>query len=93
MTKSFTPTNKLHRQWGRRRAKRHARPGLESLEARTVLSGLNPYLQTNLVSDVPGFAQINDLSLVNPWGVSFGCDRAGAKDYPAFLGFFFLEPS
>ena len=22
-----------------------------------------------------------------------GCDRAGAKDYAAFLGFFFLEPS
>jgi hypothetical protein len=22
-----------------------------------------------------------------------GCDRAGAKDYAAFLGFFSLEPS
>ena len=22
-----------------------------------------------------------------------GCDRAGARDYAAFLGFFFLEPS
>jgi len=67
MTKSFTPTNKLHRQRGTRRAKRHARPGLESLEARGVLSDLNPYLQTNLVSDVPGLAQITDLSafLVN----------------------------
>ncbi len=21
-----------------------------------------------------------------------GCDRAGARDYAAFLGFFFLEP-
>jgi hypothetical protein len=28
------------------------------------------------------------------WGdVPNGCDRAGAKDYAAFLGFFFLEPS
>ena len=71
MTKSFAPTNKLRRQRGTRRAKRHARPGLESLEARTVLSGLNPYLQTNLVSDVAGLAQITDSSLVNPWGVSF----------------------
>ena len=24
---------------------------------------------------------------------SKGCDRAGARDYAAFLGFFFLEPS
>jgi hypothetical protein len=24
---------------------------------------------------------------------SGGCDRAGARDYAAFLGFFFLEPS
>ena len=24
---------------------------------------------------------------------SVGCDRAGARDYAAFLGFFFLEPS
>ena len=24
---------------------------------------------------------------------TIGCDRAGARDYAAFLGFFFLEPS
>ena len=30
-----------------------------------------PYLQTNLVSDLPGQAQIPDSNLVNPWGVSF----------------------
>ena len=28
------------------------------------------YVQTNLVSDIPGFASITDLSLKNPWGVS-----------------------
>ena len=28
-----------------------------------------------------------------PWVGSNGCDRAGARDYAAFLGFFFLEPS
>ncbi|MBV8557901.1 MAG: PQQ-binding-like beta-propeller repeat protein, partial [Planctomycetaceae bacterium] len=28
-----------------------------------------PYLQTNLVSDLPGQAQIPDSNLVNPWGV------------------------
>jgi uncharacterized protein (TIGR03118 family) len=30
-----------------------------------------PYLQTNLVSDVQGLAQVTDSSLVNAWGVSF----------------------
>ena len=29
------------------------------------------YQQTNLVSDVPGLAQVTDPNLVNPWGVSF----------------------
>ena len=28
-------------------------------------------MQTNLVSDIQGLAQIQDSSLVNPWGVSF----------------------
>lgn len=29
------------------------------------------YVQTNLVSDVPGAAAVTDPNLVNPWGVSF----------------------
>jgi uncharacterized protein (TIGR03118 family) len=29
-----------------------------------------PFVQTNLVSDIPGLATITDSSLVNPWGVS-----------------------
>ena len=29
------------------------------------------YVQTDLVSDIPGLAAITDPSLVNPWGVSF----------------------
>jgi uncharacterized protein (TIGR03118 family) len=55
-------------------AARRARPQLEALEARIVLSnsGTTPYLQTNLVSNIPGLAQITDSNLVNPWGVSFG---------------------
>jgi uncharacterized protein (TIGR03118 family) len=28
------------------------------------------YLQTDLVSDIPGFAQTTDPNLINPWGVS-----------------------
>src|SRR6266480_3989302 len=30
----------------------------------------NNYKVTNLVSDLPGFAQIQDKLLVNPWGVT-----------------------
>src|SRR5262245_18356597 len=30
----------------------------------------NAYLQSNLVSDLPGMAQIPDPNLVNPWGIS-----------------------
>ena len=33
------------------------------------------YVQTNLVSDIPGLAEATDPHLVNPWGVSF---RAGS---------------
>src|ERR1700758_3302200 len=29
------------------------------------------FVQTNLVSDIPGLAAITDSALVNPWGVSF----------------------
>src|SRR5579862_4180116 len=29
------------------------------------------YVQTNLVSDIPGLAQTTDPNLKNPWGVSF----------------------
>jgi uncharacterized protein (TIGR03118 family) len=29
------------------------------------------YVQTNLVSDIPGLATLSDPNLVNPWGVSF----------------------
>src|SRR5690242_16332169 len=28
------------------------------------------YLQTNLVSDIPGMALVTDSKLVNPWGIS-----------------------
>jgi hypothetical protein len=31
-----------------------------------------PFIQTNLVSDIPGLAAVTDANLVNPWGVSFG---------------------
>jgi uncharacterized protein (TIGR03118 family) len=41
---------------------------VELLENRRLLSGT--VLQTNLVSDLPGVAQLQDPNLVNPWGIS-----------------------
>jgi uncharacterized protein (TIGR03118 family) len=41
---------------------------LEALEDRSLLSG--NVLETNLVSDLPGVAQVQDPNLVNPWGIS-----------------------
>jgi uncharacterized protein (TIGR03118 family) len=46
-----------------------ARLSVELLENRCVMSG-NTVLQTNLVSDLPGVAQLQDPHLVNPWGIS-----------------------
>jgi uncharacterized protein (TIGR03118 family) len=41
------------------------------LSAATAYAGaIAPYLQTNLVSDIPGLAPITDPNLQNPWGVS-----------------------
>jgi uncharacterized protein (TIGR03118 family) len=45
-----------------------ARPRLEALEDRCLLSG--NVLQTNIVSDLPGVAQLQDPHLVNPWGIA-----------------------
>jgi uncharacterized protein (TIGR03118 family) len=52
---------------------------LEVLEDRTVPSApaLGPqgaYVQTNLVSDIPGLAPLTDANLKNPWGTSFSAD-------------------
>lgn len=43
------------------------RPQFEDLENRCLLSGT--YVQTNLVSDIPGMAQFTNPLLVNPWGI------------------------
>jgi uncharacterized protein (TIGR03118 family) len=50
------------------RKPRGVRPLLESLEDRCLLSA--NYIQTNLVSDIPGRAATTDPNLKNPWGVS-----------------------
>jgi uncharacterized protein (TIGR03118 family) len=41
---------------------------LEQLETRTVPA--TAFFQTNLISDVPGMAEITDPNLKNPWGVA-----------------------
>ena len=49
------------------------RLALETLEDRRLMSanGLQPgYVQTNLVSDIQGMAQVQDSHLINPWGLS-----------------------
>src|SRR5215475_416981 len=51
-----------------RARKRSCRPILECLEDRNLLSGT--YLQTNLVSDIPGMAANTDPNLQNPWGLA-----------------------
>jgi uncharacterized protein (TIGR03118 family) len=44
---------------------------LGALCAGATLAEAASYLQTNLVSDIPGLAAITDPNLQNPWGVSF----------------------
>jgi uncharacterized protein (TIGR03118 family) len=46
------------------------RPALEQLEDRQLLSVAGGFLQTNLVSDIPGLAAVTDPNLLNPWGLS-----------------------
>ncbi|MDB5308511.1 MAG: beta-propeller fold protein [Gemmataceae bacterium] len=52
------------------RPSRTARLEVESLDDRC-LPAAPVFLQTNLVSDVPGMAATTDPLLVNPWGISF----------------------
>src|SRR5262245_32148028 len=47
---------------------RASRPAVEALEDRTLPA--TGFLQTNLVSDLAGVAQLTDPNLRNPWGVA-----------------------
>jgi uncharacterized protein (TIGR03118 family) len=51
------------------RKPRGVRLSLESLEDRSVPSATG-FVQTNLVSDIPGLAAVTDPQLINPWGLS-----------------------
>src|SRR5437016_6983895 len=57
------------------------RPNIQFLSALLILAatafwpglvtGQNAYVQHNLVSDLPGTADVTDTNLVNPWGIAF----------------------
>jgi uncharacterized protein (TIGR03118 family) len=47
------------------------------------VSAANEFLQTNLVSDIPGMAQNTDLNLINPWGIADGV--AGGVSFPFWV--------
>src|ERR1700746_1502664 len=46
------------------------RLALEQFEDRHLLSAPGGFLQTNLVSDIPGLAAVTDPNLLNPWGLT-----------------------
>jgi uncharacterized protein (TIGR03118 family) len=75
---SLDPARVLHGRRSKRPTARGARPGIEALEARLALSGPSQtlYLQTNLVSDTKGTAELFDPNLQDPWGLSFSTKSA-----------------
>jgi uncharacterized protein (TIGR03118 family) len=64
---------RLRRPPGSQRTQRRPALLLEQLDDRCLLSA--GFLQTNLVSDVPGLAAFTDPNLINPWGIAL--DSAG----------------
>src|SRR3954469_24772523 len=68
----LSSVSKLDRSGRRKRMPGRKPPGyrlgMEALGERSLLS--TNVLQTNLVSDLPGVAQVQDPNLVNPWGIS-----------------------
>ena len=70
---SKSSVSTLGRGGGRRKGAPARKPprnrlGVEALEVRSLLSA--NVVQSNLVSDLPGVAQVQDPNLVNPWGIS-----------------------
>jgi uncharacterized protein (TIGR03118 family) len=62
-----------HALLARRPVTRRVRPTLEGLEDRCLLNASMPapvFVQTNLVSDIPGLAATPDPHLINPWGLT-----------------------
>jgi len=53
---------------------RHRLLMVEALEARELLAA--GFIQTNLVSDIPGLAAFTDAQLINPWGLTAGSNTS-----------------
>src|SRR6478609_5930023 len=64
------PPSRLAVRRGLERSRRAARPRVDVLEGRQFLA--TAFVQTNLVSNIPGLARTTDPNLVNPWGVALG---------------------
>src|SRR5262245_3499818 len=63
----------LHKGFDKRdRRRRTCVPGVEELGERCLLSA--GFVQTNLISNIAGLAQVLDANLVNPWGLASGPD-------------------
>ena len=82
----LSSVSKLGRSGRRRKGMPARKPpgyrlGMEALEERSLLSA--NVLQTNLVSDLPGVAQVQDPNLVNPWGISESSSSPGHRGRPA----------
>ena len=68
MRLSLRALRRLRERSSRRRRTHFVRPRLEILENRLAPSA--DFVQTNLVSDIPGFAATTDPQLINPWGLT-----------------------
>src|SRR5262245_32366991 len=58
----------LHKWFGKSNRRQSYVPSVEELGARCVPSA--GFVQTNLISNIAGLAQITDANLVNPWGLA-----------------------
>ena len=48
---------------------------------------MTTFMQTNLVSDIPGMAQHTDPNLANPWGMALGLNGGLAREFGLDFGF------
>jgi uncharacterized protein (TIGR03118 family) len=85
--------NFLRKFWNAPRARRptnRVRLSVEGLEQRCLMDAAIGYVQTKLVSSIPGFAPHTDKDLINPWGFSetpdgqFQVSANGAGNSPLF---------
>src|SRR5262245_53854751 len=71
-TWSNSPFRRDRRRAASGKRQRNFQPLVESLERRTLMATAagSVYLQSNLISDQAGVAEIQDTALVNAWGLA-----------------------